>query len=146
MTGGLNRRVFPLASDNQDVNLILFFMITPPELLSIIAYCLFLAGAARSFKTGGSRNARLMMSAAILLDIAMAALPSLGILPPLTHHGSRNLVVMSGVLLGFFVWVLFAVALFLHRQHRLEPYHTAILAVEILWFVDVMLFLYGVYR
>jgi lipopolysaccharide export LptBFGC system permease protein LptF len=87
-----------------------------------------------------------MMSAAIMLDIAMAVLPSLGIFPPLTHHGRRNLVVMAGVLLGFVVWVLFAIALFLYRQHRLEPYHTAILAVEILWFVDVMLFLYGVYR
>jgi hypothetical protein len=121
-------------------------MITLSELLSIIAYCLFLAGAALSFKTGGSRNARLMMSAAVLLDMVMAALPSLGILPPLTHHGSRNLVVMSGVLLGLFVWVLFAAALYLFRQHRHELYHSVILAIEILWFVDVMLFYYGVYR
>jgi len=111
-----------------------------------MAYSLFLAGAALSFKTGGSRNARLMMSAAVLLDMLMAILPSLGFLPPLTHPGARNILVLSGVMLGLLVWVLFAVALFLYRKHRNELYHTAILAVEILWFVDVMLFFYGVYR
>jgi hypothetical protein len=120
-------------------------MIAPSELLSIFAYCLFLAGAARSFQSGGSRTARLIMSAAVLLDMLIAILPSLGLVPPSTHPVSRNLLVMSGVLLGLFVWVLFAVALFLYRKHRQELYHTLILAIEILWFVDVMLFLYGVY-
>ncbi|HWR01614.1 MAG TPA: hypothetical protein VN371_07085 [Chlorobaculum sp.] len=121
-------------------------MITPSELLSLIAYCLFLAGAALSFQTGGSLNARLMMSAAVILDMLMALLPSLGILPPISHPGVNKILVMCGVFLGFLVWILFAIAIFLHLQHRYEPYHAVILAVEILWLVDLMVFLYAVHR
>lgn len=116
------------------------------ELLPIIAYCLFLAGAARSFRTGGSLHARLMMCTAILLDMLAAFLPSLGILPHAVYPENRNAVVMTGVLLGFIVWVLFAVALFFYRKHRHEYYHSVILAVEMIWFIDVMVFFYGVYR
>ncbi|NTW52650.1 MAG: hypothetical protein HGB22_08685 [Chlorobiaceae bacterium] len=119
-------------------------MISPSELLSIIAYCLFLAGAALSFQSGGSQSARLMMSAAVVLDMLMALLPSLGILPPMSHPGVNKSLVMCGVFLGLLVWILFAIALFLH--HHPEPYNALILAVEILWFVDLMVFLYAVHR
>ncbi|NTU57690.1 MAG: hypothetical protein HGB00_02020 [Chlorobiaceae bacterium] len=121
-------------------------MITLSEVLSIIAYCLFLAGAARSFQGGGSRVSLMVMSAGVLLDMVTAVLPSLGILPPMAHTANHKLVVMYGVMLGFLVWVLFGVALLLHRQHRQGWYHQVILVVEILWFIDVMVFLYGVYR
>ena len=51
----------------------------PNELVSICAYCIFLIGAARSFRTNGSISSVWIMVCGIGLDAVLAILPMVGI-------------------------------------------------------------------
>jgi len=120
-------------------------MTRPSELLVIVAYGLFLAGSARSFRTGGDRSSRLIMTAAVLLDMLAAFLPSIGLQAPLPLAEERKPLVAAAVLTGVMVWVLFGTCLALYFAKRPGWYHALVLVIEIVWFIDVMMFMYGAY-
>ncbi|NTW57191.1 MAG: hypothetical protein HGB20_09140 [Chlorobiaceae bacterium] len=120
-------------------------MIRLSELLVIVAFALFLAGAARSFRTEGDRYARLVMFIAVLLDMLAAFLPAIGLQTPIPLAPERKPLVGLAVLAGVFVWVLSGTLLVIYSPKRLGWYHALVLATEIVWFIDIMMFLYGAY-
>ncbi len=120
-------------------------MIRLSELLVIVAYALFLAGAARSFRTEGDRYARLAMFFAVLLDMLAAFLPAIGLQSPMQLAPERKPFVGAAVLTGVFVWMLSGTLLAIYSPKRLGWYHALVLATEIMWFIDIMMFMYGAY-
>ncbi|NTU96871.1 MAG: hypothetical protein HGA62_03545 [Chlorobiaceae bacterium] len=120
-------------------------MTRPSELLVIAAYSLFLAGSARSFRTGGALASRLVMSVAVLLDMLAALLPSIGLQAPLPIPDERKPLISAAVLAGVFVWILFGTALAVYSAKRPGRYHALVLVIEIVWFLDLIMFLYGAY-
>lgn len=118
-------------------------MTRPSELFVIVAYSLFLAGSARSFRTDGDLLSRLVMSAAVLLDMLAALLPSIGLQAPLFFTEERKPLISAAVLAGVSVWALFGAALAVYTPKRPRLYHALVLVIEIVWFIDVMMFMYG---
>lgn len=118
-------------------------LMRPSELLVIVAYGLFLAGSARSFRTGGDLSSRLVMTVAVLLDMLAALLPSIGLQAPLPLSEERKPLIGAAVLTGIFVWVLFGTCLAVFSSKRPGWYHGLVLVIEIVWFIDVMMFMYG---
>lgn len=116
------------------------------EILYIIAYSLFLAGASLSFRHNGSRLSVVVMTIGVTLDILVSMLPLLGVKALSMNVGGTNAVIMFGIALGFFVWLLYGVALVLRAKKRWRGYHVMIAVVEILWFIDFISFLYGLYK
>lgn len=115
----------------------------PSELLVIAANSLFLTGSDLSFGTGGDLPSRLVMSVAVVLDMLAAFLPSIGLQAPLPLSEERIPLISAAVLAGVFVWVLFGSCFLFYSPERLGLYHSLVLVIEIVWFIDVMLFMYG---
>jgi hypothetical protein len=115
------------------------------EMLYTLAYCVFLAGAAKSFREQGSRASVLLMSAGVLIDFLVSMLPLAGVQALKMNLEGTNAVITFAIALGFVVWLLFFTALFLRYKGRMGWYHGLITAVEICWFIDFIAFLYGSY-
>lgn len=114
-------------------------------MLYTAAYCLFLYGAARAFQTCGSAGSVRLMSVAIAMDMSASGLPQLGF-PFLPRFAVElNRVLIAAIVLGAVVWLLFAGALLVRRTGRGNLFQNMIVVIEIIWFVDFMLFLYGMY-
>jgi hypothetical protein len=120
-------------------------MARPSEQLVIVAYSLFLAGSARSFRTEGDISSRLVMTLAVLLDMLAALLPSIGLQDQMPLTEERKPLISAAVMAGVFVWVLFGTSLAVYSPKRLGWYHALLLVIEIVWFIDVMMFMYGAY-
>ncbi|NTW49613.1 MAG: hypothetical protein HGB19_07795 [Chlorobiales bacterium] len=119
---------------------------SPPEILYIIAFSLFLIGAAKSFRENGSPRSVAIMGVAVLIDFLTAMLPLAGVEFLKMHVQGRNLALVIGILLGFAVWALFLVALLSKRKGKYPLYHRLITLTEILWFIDFIMFLLGTYK
>ncbi len=116
------------------------------EILYIVAYSVFLAGASVSFRQNGSRLSVGIMTAGVVLDVLVSILPLMGVKALSMNVGGTNAAIVFGIALGFVVWLLYGVALVLRAMHKMERYHTVIAVVEILWFIDFISFLYGIYK
>ena len=116
------------------------------EIIYIIAYCLFLIGAARSFRDDGSAGAIRIMSAGVVLDFLVSMLPMLGVSSLKMDLAGSNAVITAAIILGFVVWLLFIAALLLRRTGRRKVFHAIIAVTEIAWFIDFITFLYGIYK
>ncbi|ACD90979.1 MAG: hypothetical protein HGA57_05140 [Chlorobium limicola] len=55
----------------------------------------------------------------------------------------RKPLISAAVLAGVSVWVLFGAALAVYSPKRPGLYHALVLVIEIVWFIDVMMFMYG---
>jgi hypothetical protein len=119
---------------------------TLSETLYAIAYCLFTAGAARSYRDNGSSRAVLIMSCGVLLDFLVSMLPMMGVAALKMNLPGTNSVIVFAIIFGFIVWLLFLAALALRRLGRLPAYHAVITIVQIAWFIDFIAFLYGIYK
>ena len=115
-------------------------------ILSIIAYCTFLAGAAKSFRENGSAAAVRIMLAGIVLDILLSFLPVFGVQSMGADRKVFNNMLLFAMAAGLCVWILFFIALFMRRKQRLNLYHNLIAASEIGWFISFVAFLYGMYK
>jgi hypothetical protein len=115
------------------------------EILYAFALCLYMIGAAFSFRYDAPFASRLVMTIAVLIDLLLNLLPRMGVEALSMHLHGSNQVIIFGVVLGLLVWVLFAVTLLFHRLGRLRLYHAGVLMVELLWFIDFITFLYGMY-
>ncbi len=116
------------------------------EILYIIAYCLFLAGAAKSFRDNGSALAVRIMSAGVALDFLVSMLPVAGVAALKMDIRGSNGVIVAAIVFGFVVWVLFVAALLVRRAGRMKAFHVLIGVTEIAWFIDFITFLYGIYK
>jgi len=119
---------------------------TPSETLYTIAYCLFVIGAARSYRDNGSRRSVLIMSCGVLLDFLLSMLPLMGVSALKMNLPGTNGVIVFAIILGFIVWLLFLSALGLRRTGRMAAFHSVITVMQIAWFLDFIAFLYGIYK
>ena len=116
------------------------------ETLYTIAYCLFVAGAARSYRDNGSRLSVLIMSCGVLLDFLVSMLPMMGVTALEMNLPGTNSVIIVAIVFGFVVWLLFLAALWLRRAGRMAAYHSFITVTRIAGFIDFIAFLYGIYK
>jgi hypothetical protein len=116
------------------------------EILYIIAYCLFLAGAAKSFRDNGSAPAVRIMFAGVALDVLVSMLPVAGVAALKMDVKGSNGAIVAAIVFGFMVWMLFVAALLVRRAGRTKAFHVLIGVTEIAWFVDFITFLYGIYK
>ena len=116
------------------------------ELLSICAYCMFLIGAARSFRTGGDRVSVRIMACGIGLDAVLALLPMLGITALRSAEPVMNAGIIAGIILGATTWSIFAAALILRAVNKTRLYHALIAAAQVTWFIAYVSFLLGMYK
>jgi heme/copper-type cytochrome/quinol oxidase subunit 4 len=115
-------------------------------ILSIVAYCVFLAGAAQSFRENGSLSAVRIMLAGVALDIGLTFFPMFGVQSMAADRKSFNAMLIFAMAAGLCVWIVFFTALFMRRKQRLNIYHNLIAATEIGWFISFVAFLYGMYK
>lgn len=115
-------------------------------ILSIAAYCVFLAGAAKSFRDNGSRTAVRIMLAGIILDMALSFLPVFGVQSLGEGRVVFNGMLKFAIVSGLCVWIIFFAALFQRKKKRLSFFHRLIAASEIGWFISFVAFLYGMYK
>jgi hypothetical protein len=119
---------------------------TLSETLYSVAYCIFIVGAARSYRDTGSRLPVLIMSCAVALDFLVSMLPMMGVTALKMNLPGTNGVIVFAILLGFVVWLLFIAALLMRRAGRLDAYHGIITVTQIAWLIDFNAFLYGIYK
>lgn len=116
------------------------------ELVSMCAYCIFLIGAARSFRTNGERGSILIMVCGIGLDAVLALLPMVGITAFRGPEQVMNAGIIGGIALGGITWIIFVIALVLRAVKKTGPFHVLIAAAQVLWFVSYVSFLLGMYK
>jgi hypothetical protein len=115
-------------------------------ILSIVAYCAFLAGAAKSFRDNGSTASVRIMLAGISLDMLLSFLPMFGVKSLGADIKVFNNMLIFAIASGLCVWIIFFIALAMRRKQRLNIYHNLIAATEIGWFLSFVAFLYGMYK
>jgi hypothetical protein len=116
------------------------------ELISILAYCIFLIGAARSFRTNGNISSVWIMVCGIGLDAVLSMLPMVGITALRGPEQAMNAGILGGIILGSTTWIIFAVALILRAVKKMSLYHTLIGAAQVLWFIAYVSFILGMHK
>jgi hypothetical protein len=119
---------------------------TVNEILYTIAYCVFLIGAAKSFRDNGSKFSIGIMSCGVLLDVLISILPRTGLGFLQSDIGGTNTVMQFAIILGSIVWILFLVAIFLWKKGKLSLFHFLIVVIELAWFIDFFMFTLGIYK
>jgi hypothetical protein len=115
------------------------------DFIYIITYCLFLTGAAWSFQNNAPASSIWIMSVAMVIDFLTSLMPVMS-LKSLAIDLSPNIMITAAIFLGILVWVLFLFALFAWKIKKIRLFHFLILEVEIIWFIDYILLLYGTYK
>ena len=116
------------------------------QILYIVAYCTFMAGAAKSFRDNGSTLSVWIMSGGVILDFLMSILPVLGVKALSSNLKGTNGVIIFAIAFGFAVWLTYVVALIVRKKGNKPLFHVLIAVVEISWFIDFISFLYGMYK
>jgi hypothetical protein len=116
------------------------------QILYIIAYCTFMAGAAKSFRDNGSTLSVWIMSGGVILDFLMSILPVLGVKALSSNLKGTNGVIIFAIVFGFVVWLTYIAALIVRKKGNKPLFHLLIAVVEISWFIDFISFLYGMYK
>jgi hypothetical protein len=116
------------------------------ELLSILAYCIFLVGAARSYRTDGDIHSVWIMVCGIGLDAVLAMLPMVGINILRGPEQAINAGIVGGIVLGGTTWIIFIVALILRAVKKKAVYHGLIGTAQVTWFIAYVSFLLGMYK
>ncbi len=119
---------------------------TVNEILYTIAYCVFLIGAAKSFRENGSKFSIGIMSCGVLLDVLISILPRTGLGFLQSGIEGTNTVMQFAIILGSIVWILFLVAIFLWKKGKLSLFHFLIVVIELAWFIDFFMFILGIYK
>jgi hypothetical protein len=111
----------------------------------VLTYCLFLTGAAWSFQCNAPTTSIWVMSAAVFIDFLASILPIMN-LKSLAINLPPNIIITAAIFLGILVWLLFLFALFTWKIKKFRLFHFLILEIQIIWFIDIMLLLYGTYK
>jgi hypothetical protein len=115
------------------------------DFVYLIAYCIFLIGAASSFQNNISQSSVWTMSVAVVIDFLASVLPIMRV-KSLAINLPGNPAVTVAIFLGILVWLLFLFALFIWKIKKIRLFHFIILSIEVIWFIDYVLLLYGVYK
>jgi hypothetical protein len=117
------------------------------EIIYYIAYCVFLMGASRSFRDNGSKSSVAIMTLGVLMDVSISLLPMTGIPFFQSGMGGTNAVLNFAIVFGIItVWLLYPLTLIFWKIGRLGTFHFLIVVIEICWFIDVVVFIYGMYN
>ena len=115
------------------------------DFIYIIAYCLFLIGAANSFQNNVPQSSIWTMSVAVVIDFLGSVLPVMRV-KSLAINLPGNPAITAAIFLGILVWLLFLFSLFAWKINKIRLFHFIILSIEVVWFIDYVLLLYGVYK
>jgi hypothetical protein len=115
------------------------------DFIYLIAYCLFLIGAANSFQNNVPQSSIWTMSVAVVIDFLGSVLPVMRV-KSLAINLPGNPAITAAIFLGILVWLLFLFSLFVWKIKKIRLFHFIILSIEIIWFIDYVLLLYGVYK
>lgn len=114
------------------------------DFVYFIAYGLFLVGASLTLRRARPRASLWLMVAGVLLDFFATILPNAGFKSLAIGIGSSPAIV-SGIALDVLVWTAFLAGVFVRLMGRQTLYYSIIVVIKIMWFVDLVLLLYGVY-
>jgi hypothetical protein len=115
------------------------------DFIYLIAYCIFLVGAANSFQNNVPQSSIWTMSVAVVIDFLGSVLPVMRV-KSLAINLPGNPAIAVAIFLGILVWLLFLFALFIWKIRKIRLFHGIILSIEVIWFIDYVLLLYGVYK
>jgi len=115
------------------------------DFIYLIAYCIFLIGAANSFQNNVPQSSIWTMSVAVVIDFLGSVLPVMRV-KSLAINLPGNPAITVAIFLGILVWLLFLFALFIWKIKKIRLFHFIILSIEVIWFIDYVLLLYGVYK
>ncbi len=115
------------------------------DFIYLIAYCLFLIGAANSFQNNVPQSSIWTMSVAVVIDFLGSVLPVMRV-KSLAINLPGNPAITAAIFLGILVWLLFLFSLFIWKIKKIRLFHFIILSIEVIWFIDYVLLLYGVYK
>jgi len=76
---------------------------TQSETLYTIAYCLFIVGAAWSYRDNGSRLSVSIMGSGVLLDFLVSMLPLMGVAALKMNLPGTNAIIVFAIGLGYMV-------------------------------------------
>jgi hypothetical protein len=120
-------------------------IMSPNQFLYAIAYCLFLVGAAKSFRENGSKSSLWIMGSGLSIDVLTSLLIVMGVKFLQSNVKGSNAVTKFAIILGGIVYILFIIALFVRKKRNFPLYHSLIIVVEIAFFIALLSFVYGKY-
>jgi hypothetical protein len=116
------------------------------EIIYFMAFGLFLLGSALSFRENGSLRAVMIMSCGVLADMVARMLPLAGFASSPVSMGITNSFIAFAVTFGMATaWPAYLLALLFWKRGRTSVFHWMIAAIEMVWFMDIILLLYGLY-
>jgi hypothetical protein len=116
------------------------------EIIYFMAFGLFLLGSALSFRENGSLRAVAIMSCGVLADMVARMLPLAGSAYSAVSAAGANSYISFAVTFGMATaWPAYLLALLFWKRGRTSVFHWMIAAIEMVWFLDIILLLYGLY-
>lgn len=113
--------------------------------LYLAAFCIFLIGASLTLREISPPYSLWIMVGGVLIDFFATVIPNRGFKSMAIGIGSSAEIV-SGIVLGVLVWTIFLAAIFVRIRGNQSFFCTIIALIKLLWFVDLVLFFYGVYN
>ena len=115
------------------------------DLTYFIAFCVFLIGTYLHFRGIKPKYSLWVMAAGVLIDYFATILPNTGFKSLAINIGTSVTIVL-GATLGVLVWTLFLAAVFVRLMGRLTLFYVIIVALKVMWFLNIVFYLYGVYH
>ncbi len=109
-----------------------------------IAFVIFLIGAGLSLRGIKPRGSMGVMIFGVLIDFFASVLPNSGF-KSLAIGIGNNPAIITGITLGIVIWALFLAAVFVRLMDKTAFFFVLIGLIKVVWFVDIMFFMYGVY-
>lgn len=113
--------------------------------LCCVAYVLFLLGEAQSFRGSAPSTSLWVMVFAVTADFFTTVVPNPGCKSVAINIGSSPEII-TAIVLCVVAWLTFLGAVFVRLMGRMTLFFVLLVATKLLWFVDLVLFFYGVYN
>jgi len=115
------------------------------DLIYFVTYLVFLWGAFLDLRAHRQQRIALwIMASGVAIDFFAAIVPNAGFRSQAINIGV-SAVIVSAICLEILVWTAFLAAVFVRLTGLMGLYGNIITAIKVIWFVDIILFVYGVY-
>jgi len=117
------------------------------DIIYFIAFCIFLIGASLNFRGIKDKYSLSLwiMVIGVLIDFLATIIPNTGF-KSLAIGIEASAEIISGIILGVFVWTLFLGAVFVRLMGKLSLFYIIITVIKVAWFIDLILVMHGVYN
>lgn len=119
-------------------------LVPAQDIVYFTAYVIFLVGSSLTLRQIRPVVSLWVMVTGVLIDFFATILPNAGFKSLAIGIGSSP-EILAGITLGVLVWTVFLAAVFVRLMGRQSLYYSIIVAIKIMWFVDLVLLMYGVY-